>query len=211
MLLLCAYAVTNISGMEIGALVHAIKDRKFDEARSLLKDPKIRAMINAHGQNGDTPLINALALYTDEKDAFVVDLINAGADPRISNAGFAPLMMAASQASLETIKLLCAHGALETITQVHEGETALNWACKSVTWNPYRRVVYFVSQCPQLSFLTEVDFVHLVLHKDFATLEYLLGVRKNWAQEKIREGIACAKERGETGVQKQLENYLAQR
>lgn len=198
----------HIQAMDSITLIGMINQRKCAEVKLLIKQPSVQQIINDPDNNGDTPLIHALCIYGDERDILVKDLLDAGANPVLDNNGFTPLMLACSMASLETIKQLCAKGALQTIARVHNDKTALNWACRSVTWNPYQRAEYLIRHCPELPFLTEVDFKHLVLLNNPSTIKLLLEKRKNWSDEKLHEGLNCARERGESDMIRMLEGAL---
>lgn len=191
MLLSPAYVVA----MDSTALIKMINDGKYADVKEFVEKSQefqLQQMINTPDQNGDIPLFAALGVIGEAREILVEALLEAGANAALIKNGITPLMLACANASLGTIKLLCNKGALQTITHIHEGQTALNWACKAQFWNPYLRVSYLISQCPSLPFLTEIDFTRLVVFQNYSTIELLLNARKDWAPETIRAGLECA-------------------
>ena len=83
------------------------------------------ANVNAANSYGVTPLSLAC---TNQSTAMVEKLLKAGADPNRAPTGIPVIMTAARTGSMDTVKLLLAHGANVNAKESARGQTALMWA-----------------------------------------------------------------------------------
>lgn len=101
--------------------VDAVRKNDGNKVLELLRE-KPAGLIDAHGDDGNTALIIALARRDDEWTGF---LLNSGADPNLSGkAGDSPLMAAARAGYFDGVGWLLGLGAKVDATN-KSGETAL--------------------------------------------------------------------------------------
>lgn len=100
----------------------AVRNRDGDKANSLIGDSQSNVIVNARGDDGNTPLIITISRRDPEWTGF---LLNKGADPNLpGRGGDTPLIVASRLGFDEAIEWLLSLGAKVDATN-RMGETAL--------------------------------------------------------------------------------------